>query len=125
MIKQYIYEHSGIFGGTPITDFSGKRKRLNAHIKDYNQRRNDLLLNMDSLVRKYVNICRSELQQDIEIKKQITKIQKLYKKEQTKYQKELVNIDKNFNAEKAKHEQKRAQVNSARVIFNSLQNYIK
>lgn len=123
--EQYIYEHSGIFGGTPITDFSGKRKRLNAHIKDYNQRRNDLLLNMDSLVRKYVNICRSELQQDIEIKKQITKIQKLYKKEQTKYQKELVNIDKNFNAEKAKHEQKRAQVNSARVIFNSLQNYIK
>ena len=119
-----MYEHSGIFGNVPITDFSGKRKRLNTHIDTCNQRINNNNSNIKKWLGKFKRICHSELEQDREIKKQISKINKLYKKEEKKYQKELLNIERNFDSEKEKHQQTKTQTSNAKFICNQMKRLI-
>lgn len=100
---EYSYKHSGIFGGEPITDFSGKRAHLNRLISEYNDDLKRLETKRDEHVRQGRNLMENLCTICGDVGKLATKINELLRKELKNCQQTAESIDQTFENEKRKY----------------------
>lgn len=100
---EYDYKHSGFFGGEPITDFSGKRARLNRLISEYNDdlkrfntKRNEHFSQASNLMGDLCSICG-------DVGKLAGNIDLFLRKELKNCQQTAKSIEQTFEIEKSKY----------------------
>ena len=114
---EYQYKHSGIFGGEPITDFSGKRARLNRLVNEYNDfanrletKRKDLLRESRTLMENICNIC-------AEVGDLTDKIKNFLNEELKQCQQQMKSLEQNFEKDKTQYQQELQQVELGRELL--------
>lgn len=117
---EYDYKHSGIFGGEPIFDFSGKRARFNRLVDEYNSslqrfenKRVEFCSQATNMIAHLSNVCD-------EVKNLAVKIEKFLMDELRTAQKELENVTKNFEREQKQYQQDCRNVRYGRTLLEEL-----
>ncbi len=102
MILQKDYENSGLFGGKPIFDFSGRKQRLNSAGYRYNQNRRNLTQHIKEYWWKYLSIGKDTYAKDVEIGKLAKQIDEFLLNEKAELLAQLKHVQQNFELEQKK-----------------------
>ena len=107
------YENSGLFGGTPIFDFSGRRERLNNAVGAFNSNMESHQNDVISHWQKYKNICKSALSVNEDIVALERKLYQLMEDELTYEKERLVRIQEDFHLEQEKYSNEKLELDQA------------
>lgn len=115
------YENSGLFGGEPIFDFSGRRERLNNAAGSFNSHleshRNDVITHWQ----KYKNICKSALSVNEDIVALERKIYQLMEDELAYEKERLVRMQEDFHSEQQRYANEKLELVQALQTVKSLE----
>lgn len=121
---QKEYEHSGFFGGEPIFDFSGRRERLNKAIDRYNKRREKFCNELELHWNTYCDLCRGA----ISINNSLSQVAQEFECSLTKCQKEMlkekVELETNYEAEKARYKNAAQELTCVKSYAVELENIL-
>ncbi len=98
-----VYKHSGIFGGEPIFDFSGRRERLNNMIAARNNHVEQFQKMIINLVNSYFVMCGSVLKKHKELSDLAKRAEKYITKAKRNAEHEMKRVNKDFDKEKANY----------------------
>lgn len=119
------YKNSGLFGGEPIFDFSGRRARLNQAIQDNNNHREQLVqlaARCDDRFKIFIDDCGKKYDDTVKI---LNWIAKMLEEEKEKLSQEKQRLSENYDREKQVYEEKILQLQESSAIITALQNEVK
>ena len=119
------YKNSGLFGGEPIFDFSGRRARLNQAIQDNNNHREQLVqlaARCDDRFKIFIDDCGKKYDDTVKI---LNWIAKMLEEEKEKLSQEKQRLSENYDREKQAYEEKILQLQESSAIITALQNEVK
>ena len=114
------YENSGLFGGTPIFDFSGRRDRLNSAVESYNTHLEKLKRDVAVHWQKYKSTCKSAISVNVDIAALEKKICRLVDDELVYEQERLVRTKNDFHLEQQRYETEKTELDQGRQAVEVL-----
>lgn len=116
------YENSGLFGGTPIFDFSGRRERLNSAVGAYNANLEKLQKDGAAHWQQYKSICKSAISVNVDIVALEKKICQLVEDELVYVQERLARMKNDFSLEQQRYETEKVELAQALKAVEVLKN---
>lgn len=123
-ILQHDYENSGLFGGEPIFDFSGRRERLNNAVSSYNQHVENLQQRVKEHWWRFLAISKDTYAKDHEIKKLAGKVDAFFLREKKDVEMQLKSIQQDFKREQAKQLELKQNIQLGEEMLTELQQEI-
>lgn len=123
-ILQHDYENSGLFGGEPIFDFSGRRERLNNAVSSYNQHVENLQQRVKEHWWRFLAISKDTYAKDREIKKLAGKVDAFFLREKKDVEMQLKSIQQDFKREQAKQLELKQNIQLGEEMLTELQQEI-
>lgn len=120
-VLQHDYKNSGLFGGEPIFDFSGRRERLNNAVDAYNEHLRSLQQRIKELWWKFLSISKETYAKDCEIGKLAGNIAALFLREQADAEVRLENVQQDFQLEQERQAQLIKNIKFGEELLNELQ----
>ena len=121
---QQEYNCSGLFGGEPIFDFSGRRERLNNAVDDYNNHLEKLQLEAKRHWENYKCICLDVIEKNKNVSCVGEKISELIVKKKAGYEEELQRLENNFDKERAQYMKVKKELEEGQNILGELHNIV-
>lgn len=118
---QRDYDNSGLFGGKPIFDFSGRRERLNNAIKEYNEDIDRFNKEVESAWSRYKSNCLAVIELNRDIVKVEEKILKIANNDKKNSEEKLVKLRQNFKKEKEQFEKEKESLIIAKNLIKELE----
>lgn len=98
-VLEYEYKNSGLLGGEPLFDFSGRRKRLNNAVNAYNEHLQNFRNRLKEHCWKFLVISKDTYAKDREIGKLAERIDRFFLQEKADVEVELKNVQQDFQRE--------------------------
>lgn len=114
------YMHSGLFGGEPIFDFSGRRENFNKAVEAYNKHVEEFKNNVNSLWSSYKNIGMGVNDKLKDINGVSRKLEKIMNKQLKEIALEVKKIEENFDKEKAFYDSRIANLKLGYEVLDEL-----
>lgn len=117
---RHDYENSGLFGGEPIFDFSGRRKRMNNAIREYDKNLESFQVDVKLHWMRYISLCRDTAA----INKDVEKIAKhagaYFLQTKVNLTKELEHVQQNFQQELQRQKVLKRELQAGRRVWSEL-----
>ena len=118
------YEKSGLFGGTPIFDFSGRKERLDKTIKARDRRVSRFKDSVESHWRNYKSICLDVIEKNKDVSKVGKKAEEILTRTKAGYEAELYRLENDFEKERARYMEIKQELADGQNILKELNDIV-
>ena len=115
------YRHSGMFGGEPVFDFSGKRERFNRSVQAYNDYLKDFRAIVYTHWAKYVDICADANAKNKDVKKVVERMKAFLEKMDRQYREEMQRFEQDFDRARQEHVQLCDDIRAGQCLLAALE----
>lgn len=114
------YRHSGLFGGEPVFDFSGRRERFNNSVTEYNAHLEQFKNKIRMSWGQYIDICADTFTKNMDIQKVLKQMNQFIEGKQRECMDEKVRFERDFEQEKKAQQKLCTEIQEGQCILQEL-----